>query len=405
VRSVDYLLIGGGVASAACAETLRAEGADGSIAIVGREADPPYNRPELSKGYLAGAEGRDDAFYKPEGWWAENEIELLLRKSVMKLDPGERIAKLPGGEEIGFGKALLATGANVRRLRVDGTDVDGIHYLRAFGNADAIREEAAEAEHVVLIGGSWIGCEVAATLTEQGRRCSIVMLEDVTAETHLGAEVGRFVHDLLTSKGVEIHGGQSVARFEGADGRVSRVVTESGLELDCQVAVIGAGVQPDVLLARAAGLVLGERGGIPCSGSLETAIPGVFAAGDMAEYDSPLHGRPARIEHFEVAVEHGRTAARAMLGQEVAHEIVPYFWSDLSDWATLEYVGIEAGEPVVRGSIEDGDFIAVYVAGDGRVVGGATVGRSDDLEHVKRLVVERAEPARDDLATAAFDEL
>jgi 3-phenylpropionate/trans-cinnamate dioxygenase ferredoxin reductase subunit len=398
-RSVDYLLIGGGAAAASCAETLRAEGADGSIIVVAREADPPYERPPLSKEYLAGRAARDDAFLRPAGWWDDNGVELLLRTSVMKIDPDSRLAKLPGGDELHFDRALLATGANVRRLRVDGTDADGIHYLRAFANADAIRSDAAAAERVVMIGGSWIGCEVAATLAAAGTQCSIVMMEGVCCENHLGPEVGSFVQRLLEGHGVEVHAREEVERLEAdSDGRVARVVTRSGLSIDCGCVVVGAGVQPDVLLARSAGIELGETGGFTCSSSMETSLPGVYAAGDAAEYDSPLHGRRARIEHFEVAVEQGKTAALAMLGRSVAHETVPYFWSDLVDWATLEYVGLEAGTPVVRGSIGDGDFTAFYVAEDGRVVGAASVGRSEELEHAKRLIGERARPDRAVLA-------
>jgi 3-phenylpropionate/trans-cinnamate dioxygenase ferredoxin reductase subunit len=367
--------------------------------VVGREADPPYERPPLSKEYMAGRAGREDALLHAPGWWDENGIELLVRTSVMKIDPDARVAKLPGGDELRFEHALLATGANVRRLRVDGTDADGIHYLRAFANADAIRSDAADAERVVLIGGSWIGCEVAATLSAAGTQCSLVMMESVCCENHLGPEVGAFVQRLLEEHGVDVHGGEEVERLEAdSDGRVARVVTRSGLSIDCGCVVVGAGVHPDVLLARSARIELGETGGFACSASLETSLPGVYAAGDAAEYDSPLHGRRARVEHFEVAVEQGKTAARAMLGRPGGHEVVPYFWSDLADWATLEYVGLEAGTPVVRGSLDDGDFTAFYVADDGRLVGAASVGRSDDLEQARRLISERARPDRAALA-------
>jgi 3-phenylpropionate/trans-cinnamate dioxygenase ferredoxin reductase subunit len=392
LRAVDYLLIGGGAAAAACAETLRAEGADGSIVVVGREEEPAYERPLLSKGYLAGAVDRSALLLKPESWWADNEVEFLARKSVMKIDAGERVTKLPG-EEVRFERALLATGANVRRLRVDGTDNDGIHYLRAFGNADAIREDAGAGGRVVLVGGSWIGCEVAATLATMGVACSIVMLEEVCCENHVGAEVGRFVQARLEEHGVEVHPRCTVDRFEGdGDGRVARVVGSGGVTIDCSCVVIGAGVVPDVLLARSSGASIGDTGGFACSASLETSIPGVFAAGDACEYESPLHGRRARVEHWEVARAQGRTAALGMLGRPGAHAVMPYFWSDLSDWATLEYVGIEVGAPVIRGSVDEGDFTALYVDGDGRVVGAATAGRSGDLEEAKRLIASRATP-------------
>ena len=400
-REVDFLLVGGGVAAASCARTLREEGADGSILLVGREADPPYERPPLSKGYLAGKATREDGFIVEPGWWEQNEVELATRTSVMKLDAGERTAKLSTKEEVRFGKALLATGANVRRLRVDGSDMDGIHYLRAYANSSAIRDDAEGAGRVVLIGGSYIACELAATLTAMGHRCAMLMLEDVTLERGFGAEVGRFVMEGLRERGVEIHGGDELERFEGSDGRVTTVVSKGGLELEAGCVVLGTGVAPDTMIARQAGLDLGESGGIRCSPRLETSAEGIFAAGDVAEYDSPLFG-PLRIEHFEVALAHGKTAARSMLGAAAAHEELPYFWSDLSDWATLEYVGAGTGDAVVRGSIADGDFTTFYLDGD-RLVSAATVGRSDDLQEARRLIAARATPARDALADESTD--
>jgi 3-phenylpropionate/trans-cinnamate dioxygenase ferredoxin reductase subunit len=402
-RRVDFLLIGGGAAAASCARTLRSEGASGSILVVGREQDPPYERPPLSKGYLAGSSSRDDALFVPPEWWEENGVELALRTSAMKLDVVARVARLSTKEEVEFGQALLATGANVRRLRVDGSDLDGIHYLRAFGNADAIRSDAASAGRVVLIGGSYIGCELAATLTAQGHSCAILMQEDVTLERVLGPEVGRFVQRGLEERGVEVHGGDSLERFEGEDGRVSRVVSEGGLELDCGCVAIGAGVAPDVMLARSAGLELGPLGGVACSARLETSVPGIYAAGDVAEWHSPLLDAPALVEHFEVAVAHGRVAALNMLGREpVEFDEVPYFWSDLADWASLEYVGIAPGEAVVRGSLDSGDFTAFYLDGD-RVVGAATAGRPDDLDHARRMIRHGATPGREALADEATD--
>jgi 3-phenylpropionate/trans-cinnamate dioxygenase ferredoxin reductase component len=387
-RRVDYLLIGGGLAAANCARWLREEGAEGSVALVGRELDPPYNRPPLSKGYLRGEEERADVLFRPAEWWDEQRIELLTRTSVMKLDAAERVATLSTKDELEFGKALLATGSNVRRLRVDGCDLHGIHYLRAFGNSDAIRADAAEAKRAVLIGGSYIGCEVAASLTAAyGIECTIVMQEQVTFERSFGPQVGRFFQGVLEQHGVTLHGGQELERFEGDGERVRRVVTRDGLELDCDFVVIGAGVMPDVTLARQAGLELGEAGGVRCSASLESSVPGIYAAGDICEWDSPIHGRPLRLEHWDVAFNHGKTAALAMLGRDVQHDVVPYFFSDLADWASLEYVGPGSGEPVIRGSIDAGEFSGFYVD-EGRVTAAISVGRSDDLEHARRFIGE-----------------
>ena len=387
-RSVDFLLIGGGVASASCAASLRAEGADGSILVVGREPDPPYDRPPLSKDYLRRESSREDALVRPPRWWDENDVELMTGVSAMRLDASGRVVRLSTKEEVGFGAGLVATGANVRRLRVEGGDLDGIHYLRAFANSDAIRSDAEDAEQVVLVGGSYIGTEVAASLTALGKRCTILMQEEVTLERPFGREVGAFFQRRLEERGVEIAGADELERFEGVDGRVERVITKGGAELPAECVVIGCGVVPDVMLARSGGLELGESGGVACSSRLETSVPGVYAAGDMAEYESVVHGgRRLRIEHWDVARTQGRTAALNMLGRDVPHEEIPYFFSDLADWSSMEYVGPGAGEPVIRGSMDDGEFTAFYLDG-GRVTGALTVGRSADLGHARRFIRE-----------------
>jgi 3-phenylpropionate/trans-cinnamate dioxygenase ferredoxin reductase subunit len=391
-RKVDHLLIGGGLAAANCARWLREEGASGTILLVGREPDPPYNRPPLTKTYLRGEDSREDALFRPAEWWEEQRIELLTRTTVMKLDAKARVARLSTKEEIEFDTALIATGANVRRLRVEGAELDGIHYIRAFGNSDALRADAERAKRVLLVGGSYIGTEAAASITAAfDAECSIAMLEDVTLERNFGSEVGGFFQGVLERHGVTVHGGEELVRLEGADGRVARAVMKSGLELKCDCVVIGAGVVPDTMLAKAAGLEIGAAGGVLCSPGLETSVPGIYAAGDMCEYESPLHGRPIRIEHWDVAFNQGKTAALNMLGRRTEHDVVPYFFSDLADWASMEYVGPGSGDVVIRGSLAGGEFTAFYVD-DGRVTAALTVGRSDDLEHARRFLRERARP-------------
>jgi 3-phenylpropionate/trans-cinnamate dioxygenase ferredoxin reductase component len=404
-RKVDHLLVGGGLAAGNCARWLREEGGEGSVLLVGREFDPPYNRPPLSKGYLQGKESREDALFRPDEWWAEQNIELMTRTSVMKLDTAQRVATLSTKDEVEFGTALIATGANVRRVRVDGCDLEGIHYLRAFGNSDAIRADADKSERAVLIGGSYIGCEVAASLTAaHGVKCSIVMQEGVTLQNQFGREVGRFFQDTLEQHGVEVHGGDELERFEGADGRVGKVVTKNGLELDCDMVVVGVGVMPDVTLARSAGLELGETGGVKCSAGLETSVPGIYAAGDMCEYESTIHNARLRLEHWDVAFNHGKTAALNMLGRGVEHDVLPYFFSDLADWASFEYVGPGSGDLVVRGSLEQGEFSAFFVHEEhGHVVSALTVGRSDDLEHARRFITDRTKPDPGSLADEGTD--
>src|SRR4051812_19203115 len=261
-RDVDFLLIGGGFAGGHCAATLRREGADGSILMVGREPHVPYERPPLSKEFLRGEGSEEDTYVNGADWYGENDVELLTETSVMSLDTGERTAKLQNRETVRFGKALIATGARVNILHhLEGAQLDGIHYLRTLGNSAAIREDAKEAEHVVLIGGSFIGTEVAASLTAMGVKCTIVMLEDVTFERIFGEEPGRYFHDILESHGVEILGGEELDSFVGDD-RVRAIKTKSGKELECGAVVIGAGVHPDTTLAERAGIATDN--GITC---------------------------------------------------------------------------------------------------------------------------------------------
>ena len=386
----DYLLIGGGVASAQCAAELRRRGAEGSILLVGREPHPPYDRPPISKAYLRGDHPPHDAYVHSEEWYSDNDVELLTSTSVMGLDLDARTAKLQGKREVGFDKALIATGAMVNILRVDGAQLDGIHYLRAFGNSDKIREDVADVEHVVLIGGSYIGTEVAATLTRMGKRCTIVMLEEVTLEGPLGADVGRYFHELLASKGIEIHGGEALEAFLG-DERVSGVRTASGREIACNAVVVGAGVKPDVMLAARAGLE--TEGGVHCDAGLETAVEGVFAAGDCARWDSSRFGGSLLVEHWDVALQQGRHAARGMLGEKAAYEVIPYFFSDLADWASLEYVGhaSEWDQLVLRGELANGQFSAWYLR-DGVVDAALSVGRPEDLQQARRLIESERAP-------------
>jgi 3-phenylpropionate/trans-cinnamate dioxygenase ferredoxin reductase component len=391
-RQVDHLLIGGGLAAANCARWLREEGGvEHSIMLVGREPDPPYNRPPLSKGFLQGKESKEEVLFRPDEWWDEQRIELLTRTSVMKLDADAKVVTLSNKDEVEFESALLATGSNVRRLRVDGCDLDGIHYLRAFGNSEAIKADAEQHGRAVLIGGSYIGCEVAASLTAaHGMDCEIVMMEDVTFEPLFGKEIGGFFQRTLEEHGIKVHGGEELDRFEGDGSRVTKVVTKSGLEIDCDFVVVGIGVTPDVTLAKAAGLEIGEQGGVKCGPGLQTEAPNIFAAGDICEYDSPVHGKPMRIEHWDVAFNQGKTAALNMLGRGLEHNVVPYFFSDLADWSSMEYVGPGSGETVVRGSIEDGEFIAFYLD-EGKVKAALSVGRSDDLDCARKLISERTQ--------------
>ena len=248
MADVDVLIVGAGAAGSACAEALRGGGFSGSVLLAGRDVDPPYERPYCSKDYLRGKMSREETYLGLPG-----ELDLRIRTSVMKLDPAAKTAKLSSGDELSFDHAVLATGANVKRVRVDGCDLDGIHYLRTLGNSDAIRADASSAERVVLVGGSYIACEVAASLTAEGKSCTLVMQEDGPLSLGFGKQAGEFFAGVLRDHGIDWVPNDALGRFEG-DGRVTKVVTEGGRELPADMVVLGIGVAPDIMLARSAGL-------------------------------------------------------------------------------------------------------------------------------------------------------
>lgn len=392
-RSVDILLVGGGVAAASSALTLRSEGFDGSVLLVAREPDAPYHRPPVSKEYLRGAQARTETLVYAPGWWKDNEVELLTRTSVLGLDLDAGTATLSTKEEVAFDQALIATGAMVRRLSVDGSDLEGIHYLRVLANADALRRDVEDAERIVCVGGSYIGSEVAASLTELGKHVTVLMQEAHILERHFGGVAAVYLQGVLQAHGVEVVGRDEVDRFDGDGDRVQAVLTKAGRRLHAEAVVCGVGALPDVMLARKAGLEIGERGGVRCDRYLRTSSPRVFAAGDMCEYESAVHGRTLRIEHEEVAIAQGSTAALNMLGRECVHEELPYFFSDLSDWASLEYVGPaeQWDEEVVRGSVEDGRFAVWYVEA-GAVRAMLSVNGTGDLELARQLIAAGGPP-------------
>jgi 3-phenylpropionate/trans-cinnamate dioxygenase ferredoxin reductase subunit len=389
-RRVDYLLIGG-FSAAYCAAELRKREVEGSILLVGREPHPPYERPPLSKEYLRGEASEEDTFVNGgEGWYRDNDVELLTETTVMSLDAGARTAKLQTKEEVQFGKALIATGARVNILHhLAGAQLDGIHYLRTLGNSDAIREDGERAEHVVMIGGSYIGSEVAASLTAKGTKCTMLMLEDVALSRIFGEEPGRYFHEILESHGIEILGGEELDAFLG-DGRVKAVRTKVGREIECDAVVIGAGVHPETTLAERAGIEV--ENGIRCDERLETSVEGIFASGDACSYESVVHGRRLRIEHWDVALQQGQYTGAAMAGETAPYRVVPYFFSDLADWASLEYVGpAERWDEIVwRGDRDSGEFSAWYLH-DGKVAGALAVGRSEDLTEARRLIESGAD--------------
>ncbi|MEV0704847.1 FAD-dependent oxidoreductase [Saccharopolyspora sp. NPDC050389] len=384
--NVDILLVGGGVASAAAAAELRKQGFDGSITLVTRELLGPYHRPPITKALLGPDADAHDIAVHPEGWWEDSDVRLLTRSAVVALDTAGRTATLANKSVLHFQRALLATGAMVRRLNVDGAALEGIHYLRAPGNAQKLRSHAAHARRAVLVGGSFIATEVAASLTAFGVHCTMVMPERAPLETAFGATVADHVSGLLRSRGVELVCGEQVAAFSG-EGQVDGVRTISGRHIPTDLVVVGIGAVPDTKLAKAAGLTIGPTGGIACDATLRTSAEHVYAAGDACEYDSTVHRRRLRLEHEEHAIAQGVTAARNMLGAAVEHREIPYFWTDLAELARLEYVGPadEWDSERVAGSVGSGDFTVWYLQDD-RVVAALTSGRKQDLDLARQLI-------------------
>lgn len=370
----DVLIIGGGVAGASAATTLREGGFEGRIVLLTRELDAPYHRPPGSKDHLRGESSRDDALVHPEGWWQEHDVDLRLRTGVLSLDAAEKTVKLQTKELLTFDRLLLATGAMVRRLPVDGTGLMGLHYLRSLRNAEAIRADLdglPDDSKVVLVGGSYIGCEVAASLASHGHPVTVLMQESEPLQRTFGAEVGAWVRKRLEAGGVEVRGDVEVQAFSPKDpeepkGRVGGVALADGTTVTADVVVIGVGAQPDVMLAKRAGLDLGESGGIRCDDRLRTSVDGIWAAGDCCEYDSVLHGEQVRIEHEDVAEQQGAFVARQWLGEDEPYSTVPYFFSDLADWVSLESVTVGRGfdRVQVEGSLDDDAFAVWLLQGD-----------------------------------------
>lgn len=381
------VLVGGGVASASTARELRAQGFDGSITLVTRELDKPYHRPPITKALLSDSADHLVDVATPS-FWDEHDVEVLTRSAVSVINRDEQTITLINKTVLPYDRALIATGANVRRLNIDGAALEGIHYLRTPANAHKLRAEAAGATHAVLIGGSFIAVEAAASLTSRGVRCTLVMQESRCLERTFGSTVATYVETILRSHGIEVVANTDVAAFTG-DSRVTGVRTADGRQINGDLVVVGVGAVPDTKLAAKSGLEIGPTGGVACDGQLRTSDRRIYAAGDMCEYVSGVHGRSIRVEHEKHAISQGVTVARNMLGSGLDHTEVPYFWTEISDWITLESVGParEWDEELITGSVDDGVFTVWYLQG-GRLVAAVTSGRPHDLDAARELIAD-----------------
>jgi 3-phenylpropionate/trans-cinnamate dioxygenase ferredoxin reductase component len=381
-----FVIVGASLAGAKAAETLRTEGFDGRLVLIGIEHERPYERPPLSKDYLRGEVGREKVYLHDEGFYAEHEIELLLGRTAVSLETSVGQVALDDGKRLHYDRLLLATGAEPRGLPIPGGELEGVLYLRSVEDSDALRERLDRGGSLVVVGAGWIGAEVAASARQRGLDVTVIDPLTVPLERVLGAEVGAVYRDIHADHGVRMLLGTGVAAFEGSTA-VERVRTRDGRTLDCELVVVGIGVQPRTALAAQGGLYVDD--GIVVDEHLQTSMPGVFAAGDVAMANYPLYSRRIRVEHWANALHQGPVAARNMLGRSEAYDRVPYFFSDQYD-VGMEYAGFAPtwDRVVFRGDPASREFIAFWLVQDG-VVAGMNVGVWDVTDQIQRLIRER----------------
>ncbi|MFD3438059.1 NAD(P)/FAD-dependent oxidoreductase [Streptomyces sp. NPDC058685] len=390
-----FVIVGGGLAGAKAAETLRAEGFTGRVILIGDERDHPYERPPLSKGYLSGKEERDSVFVHEPGWYAQADVELHLGQTVVAVDRETKSVRLGDGTVLHYDKLLLATGSEPRRLDIPGTELAGVHHLRRLAHADRLRRVLAalgrDNGHLVIAGAGWIGLEVAAAARGYGAEVTVVEPEPTPLHQVIGPELGQVFTELHKEHGVRFHFGARLTEITGQDGVVLAARTDDGEEHPAHDVLAAIGAAPRAALAEAAGLALADRahgGGIAVDAQLRTSDPDIYAAGDVAAAHHPLLGSRLRVEHWANALNGGPAAARSMLGQDVSYDRVPYFFSDQYDLG-LEYSGwAPAGsydQVVLRGDAGKRQFIAFWLK-DRRVLAGMNVNVWDVTGPVQDLI-------------------
>jgi 3-phenylpropionate/trans-cinnamate dioxygenase ferredoxin reductase component len=401
------VIIGGGMAGGNAAVTLREEGFAGRLVLISREAEIPYGRPPLSKTYLRSEEDLGGWYVKPAAWYREHDVELLGESNVAAVDPEAHTVKFDSGVELEYQKLLIATGGRNRALDVPGTELAGIHYLRTVAECDAIKQEAIAGRRAVIVGMGFIGCEVAASLTQLGVAVTTIFPGPAPLERVLGADVAAAVADIHRRHGVELCAGEQLVAFEGSE-RVQVAVTASGKRVACDFAVAGVGIEPE--LPSFVGSAVTVSNGVLVDELCRTSTPDVYAAGDVANQLHPVFGR-VRVEHYNNAEKQGRAVARSMLGSSAPYDYIHSFWSDQYEHS-IEYVGhaVSWDQFVVRGSVQEQRLLGFYLQGG---VLQATVGldrggdpeadRDSEMAACARLVAQRARPAPAHLADEQAD--
>ncbi|MGW4565808.1 NAD(P)/FAD-dependent oxidoreductase [Streptomyces sp. NPDC004561] len=396
-----FVIVGGGLAGAKAAETLRAEGFTGRVILICDERDHPYERPPLSKGYLLGKEERDSVFVHEPAWYAQNDIELHLGQTVDRIDRTAKTVRFgDDGTLVRYDKLLLVTGAEPRRLDIPGTDLAGVHHLRRLAHAERLRNVLTslgrDNGHLVIAGAGWIGLEVAAAAREYGAEVTVIEPSPTPLHGVLGPELGNVFAQLHREHGVRFHFGRRLTEIVGQDGMVLAARTDDGEEHPAHDVLAAIGAAPRTGLAEAAGLELADRahgGGIVVDERLRTSDPDIYAAGDVASFPLALFGGRLRVEHWANALNGGPVAARAMLGQDVVYDRVPYFFTDQYDLG-MEYSGWAPpgsyDEVVIRGDAGKREFIAFWVK-EGRVLAGMNVNVWDVTDPIQQLIRSRAQ--------------
>jgi 3-phenylpropionate/trans-cinnamate dioxygenase ferredoxin reductase subunit len=381
-----FIIVGASLGGAKAAEELRKQGFDGRLLLLGSEPERPYERPPLTKDYLRGESDREKAFVHEATFYEDQQIELLTEVTVTAIDPGGSRVTLADGRELGFDRLLVATGAEPRHITVPGAQLDGVHYLRTLADCDRLRERLGTGGRVTVVGAGWIGSEFAASARQSGLEVTVVDPLPLPNERIFGSEVGSFYRDVHAAQGVELLLGEGVESFVG-DAAIEGVRTANGRTIECDFAVVGIGVIPRVGLASDAGIAVDN--GILVDAALQTSAPNVFAVGDVANASHPFFGQRIRLEHWSNALNQGPAAARAMLGQPVSYDRLPYFFSDQYD-VGMEYSGYAPtwDEVVLRGDPSTGEFVAFWLA-ERRVLAGMNVNVWDVNEHVQALIRSR----------------
>jgi len=401
-----FVIVGAGLAGAKAAQTLRDEGFDGDVVLLGEEPERPYERPPLSKGLLLGTADRETVFVHEAGWYAEHDVDLRTGVGVAAIDRAARQVELADGQRIRYDALLLATGSTPRPLDVPGSYLDGVQQLRTLADSDRIAAALVDGAHLVVVGAGWIGLEVAAAARQRGAAVTVLDRSRLPLLRVLGPDIAPVFADLHRDNGVTFRHGAAVREFRG-DGQVSSVLLHDGTELPADAVVVGVGVHPNVGLAETAGLAVDN--GVVVDQSLRTSDPRIYAAGDIANAYHPLYSTHLRVEHWATALHSGPAAARSMLGVRVVYDRLPYFYTDQYDLG-MEYTGHAPpggyDTVVVRGDLAKREFIAFWTA-DRRVVAGMNVNVWDVTTDIENLIrsAEQVDLARLADPGVALDDL